>query len=123
MDTPRKYVPIERKILEEKYLSKNIPDLFVSDHGIVFYFLNEKPDKTHKKRKFIPNHEGKLKAVCHPHKNAFNVDKYLFWMTCFIMEKNIFFKFGLVSYLDIRVLKKNGNMELQYNIIFNSTSI
>ena len=26
----------------------------------------------------ITNYEVKLKIVCHPHKNAFNIEKYLF---------------------------------------------
>ena len=34
-------------------------------------------------------------------------------MTFLIMEKNTFVNFGLISSSDIRVLKKNGNMEFQ----------
>ena len=61
--------------------------------------------------------------VYHPHKNDFNIDKNLFWMIYFIMNKTTLVKYGLISSEYIIVLKKNVNMKLQYNIILNSTSI
>ena len=39
-------------------------------------FFNENYE-THKKRKLIPIHEGKLNIACHPHKNVFNIYKDL----------------------------------------------
>ena len=44
--------------VEEIYLSNNIIDLFIRNQNRVFYYFNEKHDKTYRERNSIPNHEG-----------------------------------------------------------------
>ena len=43
--THKIYVPIERNDFEYKYLSKNIPYLYLGNYKRVFYYLNEIFDK------------------------------------------------------------------------------
>ena len=48
---------------EEKYRSKNIPDLFTINNKRVFFSMKEESDKIHRKGNSVPNYEGKLKIA------------------------------------------------------------
>ena len=74
---------IDRKQFRQDLL-KNVPDLFVRDCKGLFYSL-EKPRKNNRKINPITNYEVRLKIVCHPHKNDFNIDKDLFLVPFLIM--------------------------------------
>ena len=74
--------------------------------------MNKKLDKTYKKRNSVLKYEGRLNNLCHPHINAFNVDKDLFWMSFLNMEKTKFANFHLVSSSNTRFLKKKWKYKI-----------
>ena len=69
--TNRKFVPIERNNYEEKYLSKNILDLFLRNYKKFFRSLNEEYDTIYSKRNSITKNKDRYNIVCHPHRSHF----------------------------------------------------
>ena len=90
--------------------SKRIPELFLRNHKSVFYSFIV-IYKIYYMRNSIPKFKGRLKIVCHPHRNAFNIDK-MFFVWCFLLYRKIHL-LSLVSYhlLISDYWAKNGNME------------
>ena len=86
----------QRGEIEDKYLLRNIPYLFVRNSKRVFDYLKEKSDKKYRNRNSITNYEIQLNIVCRPHINALNIDKELFCMS-FILCR-ILYLLSLVSY-------------------------
>ena len=94
---------------------------FLMNNRIFFYSLNEKSYTIQRKKNSTPDYQEKFKILCHPLINAFNIDKYLFWMPFLIMDKTTFIRFGLISSSNIRVLKKKWihGIDVEYIIILN----
>ena len=68
---------------------KTVPDLFLRNYKKVFYFLNEKYDRSCKKKHWITSYEGKLKIACHTYRNAFNIYRNLFRICIFVLHRKI----------------------------------
>ena len=75
----------------ENFFIKEYSGFICTNHERVFYSMKEIEDKTHRNINSISNYEGRIKILCHPHKNDFSIDKY--FLLCRILHL-----LSLVSY-------------------------